>query len=329
MLILGIETSCDETAVAIVENGKKIRANVVSSQLKIHRPFGGVVPELASRAHLSFLPLALELALEESNLSLTDIDAIAVTCGPGLIGCLAVGVSLAKSLSYVLDLPLIGVNHLEGHLHSYLLTGSLKPPFVGLVASGGHTSLVLVKDYGDYSLLGETLDDAAGEAYDKVARMLELGYPGGALIERLARRGNPESIEFPRAISGSLDFSFSGLKTAVLYYIRQHGIANAPDIAAGFQSAVVDTLVKKSLLALKKTGVKKIVLGGGVSANSVLRRALREAGKKEGVEVYIPPKKLSTDNAAMIAAIGYQHLRRGRRSDPFSLDATANLKLKG
>lgn len=329
MLILGIETSCDETAVAIVENGKKIRANVVSSQLKIHRPFGGVVPELASRAHLEFLPLALDSALRQSNLSLSDIKAIAVTCGPGLIGCLIVGVSLAKSLSYVLHLPLIGVNHLEGHLHSYLLTRDIKPPFVGLVVSGGHTSLVLVKDYGDYSSLGETRDDAAGEAYDKVARMLELGYPGGPLIERLARDGNPESIKFPRAIPNSLDFSFSGLKTAVLYYIRQHGITNAADIAASFQAAVVDTLVKKCLMALKKTGVKKIVLGGGVSANSALRRALKEAGKKEGVGVYFPPKRLSTDNAAMIAAIGYQHLQRGERSNPFSLEATANLRLKG
>ena len=327
MLILGIETSCDETAVAIVEDGKKICVNIVSSQLKVHRPFGGVVPELASRAHLEFLPLALDSALKASNLSLADIDAIAVTCGPGLIGCLIVGVSLAKSLSYALHLPLIGVNHLEGHLHSYLLTSSLKPPFVGLVVSGGHTSLVLVKDYGDYSSLGETRDDAAGEAYDKVARMLKLGYPGGPLIERLALKGNPESIKFPRAIPNSLDFSFSGLKTAVLYYIQKHGTLHAADIAASFQSAVVDALVKKCLMALKKTGVKKIVLGGGVAANNALRQALKEAGKKEGVRVYIPPKRLATDNAAMIAAIGYQYLQRGERSSPFFLDATANLKL--
>jgi N6-L-threonylcarbamoyladenine synthase len=327
MLVLGIETSCDETAVAIVKDGKKICANIISSQLKVHLPFGGVVPELASRAHLELLPLALDSALRRSRLSLTDIGAIAVTYGPGLIGCLIVGISLAKSLSYTLHLPLIGVNHIEGHLHSYLLTSSLKPPFVGLVVSGGHTSLVLVKDYGDYSSLGETRDDAAGEAYDKVARMLKLGYPGGPLIEKLAREGNPKRIKFPHAIPNSLDFSFSGLKTAVLYYIQKHGTSQAADIAASFQSAVIDTLVEKCLMALKKTGVKKIVLGGGVSANSALRQALKEAGKREGIKVYIPPKRLSTDNAAMIAAIGYQYIRRGKRSSPFSLDAVANLRL--
>jgi N6-L-threonylcarbamoyladenine synthase len=338
MLVLGMETSCDETAVAIVEDGKKICANVVSSQLALHRRFGGVVPELASRAHLESLPLVLTSALRRSNLFLTDIEAIAVTYGPGLIGCLVVGVSLAKSLSYTLGLPLIGVNHLEGHLHSYLLTSpvrqklsnetsSLSPPFVGLVVSGGHTSLVLVKDYGDYRTLGETRDDAAGEVYDKVARMLKLGYPGGPLIEKLARGGDPESIRFPRAFPNSLDFSFSGLKTAVLYYIQKYGIANAPDIAASFQAAVIDVLVKKSLMAAEKTGVEKIVLGGGVAANKALRTAFLEAGKKKGIKVYIPPKTLATDNAAMIAAIGYCYLQRGERSDPFSLDAVANLKI--
>ncbi|MBT9132794.1 MAG: tRNA N6-adenosine threonylcarbamoyltransferase [Syntrophomonadaceae bacterium] len=328
MLVLGMETSCDETAVAIVENGKKICANIVSSQLKLHHRFGGVVPELASRAHLESLPLVLRAALRRSNLSLTDIKAIAVTYGPGLIGCLIVGVSLAKSLSYALSLPLIGVNHLEGHLHSYLLTSSLSPPFIGLVVSGGHTSLILVKDYGDYRSLGETRDDAAGEAYDKVARMLKLGYPGGPLIEKLAREGNPESVKFPRALPNSLDFSFSGLKTAVLYYIQKCGIANPADIAASFQAAVVDVLVKKSLMAVEKTGVEKIVLGGGVAANETLRRALKEAGKKKGIKVYIPPKRLATDNAAMVAAIGYYYLQRGERSDPFSLDAISDLRVE-
>lgn len=338
MLILGIETSCDETAAALVEDGKIIYSNVVASQLKLHEKFGGVVPELASRAHLRALPLILKEAYHQAGISPRAIEGVAVTYGPGLIGSLLVGVSMAKSLSYVHDLPLMGVNHLEGHIHSASLNHSVHPPFVSLVASGGHTSLIFVKGDGDYRLLGATRDDAAGEAYDKVAKLLGLKYPGGPEIDRLAQEGDKDKIKFPRPyLPDSFDFSFSGLKTAVLYYLRDRkklpvtspGLpaAEIADIAAGFQASVVDVLVEKSLRAVKEMKVKTLVVGGGVTANRSLRKALRERAGECGIKVLMPPSDLATDNAAMIAAAGYYRLRQGQRSDTLTLNAVPNLSL--
>lgn len=338
MLVLGIETSCDETAAAIVKNGKVIYANVVASQLKLHRKFGGVVPELASRAHLQAMPMVLKKVYQQAKISPQDLEGIAVTYGPGLIGSLLVGVAVAKSLSYVYNLPLMGVNHLEGHIHSASLNYAVYPPFVSLIASGGHTSLVLVKGSGDYKLLGATRDDAAGEAYDKVAKLLGLEYPGGPVIDKLAQKGDKDKIKFPRPyLPNSFDFSFSGLKTAVLYYVRDRKklltttpdleAAEIADIAASFQAAVVEVLVKKSLRAAKEMKVKTLVVGGGVTANSSLQKALREKAKESKIKVFIPPPDLATDNAAMIAAAGYYRLKQGQRSDAFTLNAIANLSL--
>ncbi|MCK4261822.1 tRNA (adenosine(37)-N6)-threonylcarbamoyltransferase complex transferase subunit TsaD [bacterium] len=344
MLVLGIETSCDETAAAIVEDGRKIHSNIVASQLRLHKKFGGVVPELASRAHLRAIPLILKEAYQVAKASPEDIGAIAVTQGPGLIGSLLVGVSTAKALSYVHNLPLIGINHLEGHIYSNFLTRVVHPPFLSLIVSGGHTSLVLVKDYGKYELLGATRDDAAGEAYDKVGKLLGLGYPGGPAIDRLAQKGDSRKIKFPRPyLPHSFDFSFSGLKTAVLYYLKRQAVDGplnrdsgsippptslpVTDIAASFQAAVVDVLVKKSLKAVNKTKVKKLVVGGGVTANTTLRRRLKEEAAEAGIRVYIPPRYLSTDNAAMIASAGYYRFQQGCRSDSLTLNAVADLKL--
>ncbi len=350
MLILGIETSCDETAAAVVENGKIIHSNVVASQLKLHRKFGGVVPEIASRAHLQAITLILQRAYQQARISPQDIEGIAVTYGPGLIGSLLVGVAVAKSLSYVHNVPLIGINHLEGHIRSASLNHSVYPPFISLIASGGHTSLILVRSDGDYDLLGATRDDAAGEAYDKVATLLGLGYPGGPEIDKLAQKGDKDKIKFPRPyLPHSFDFSFSGLKTAVLYYLRDRKklpvmkfplnsplakggrggfalpVAEIADIAASFQAAVVDVLVEKSLRAVKEMKVKTLVVGGGVTANHSLRKVLRERANESGIEVYMPPPDLATDNAAMIAAAGYYRLRQGQRSDALTLNAVANL----
>lgn len=337
MLILGIETSCDETAAAVVEDGKIIHSSVVASQLKLHRKFGGVVPELASRAHLQAIPLILEGAYQQARVSPHDIEGIAVTYGPGLIGSLLVGISVAKSLSYVYNLPLIGVNHLEGHIHSASLNHSVNPPFVSLIASGGHTSLIFVEKDGDYELLGATRDDAAGEAYDKVAKLLGLGYPGGPVLDKLAREGDKDKIKFPRPyLPDSFDFSFSGLKTAVLYHLRDkklpvtgYGLqaTEIADIAASFQAAVVDVLVEKSFRAIKEMKVKTLVVGGGVTANHSLRKVLRERARESEVEVYMPPPDLATDNAAMVAAAGYYRFRQGQRSDALTLNAVANLSL--
>ena len=280
----------------------------------------------------------MEEAYQEAKVSPRDIAAIAVTYGPGLVGSLLVGVSLAKSLSYVYDLPLVGINHLEGHIYSASLNHSVRPPFVSLIASGGHTSLIFVRGDGDYRLLGATRDDAAGEAYDKVAKLLGLEYPGGPIIDSLAQKGDKERIKFPRPyLPGSFDFSFSGLKTAVLYYLRGRKklrvtgyrlpATEIADVAAGFQAAVVDVLVKKSLKAVEEMKVKKLVVGGGVVANHSLRETLREKAKEAKIKVYIPSPNLATDNAAMVAVAGYHRFRQGRRSSPLTLNAVANLQL--
>ena len=316
MIIFGIETSCDETSAAAVKDGRKILSNVISSQIKIHRPFSGVVPELASRAHIENVNWVIEAALRDAGLSLGDIprkiDAIAYTRGPGLAGALLVGQMAAQTLSTLYKVPLVDVNHLEGHLFSALLEHrALKPPFLCLIVSGGHTELVIVKDYGRYQLLGGTRDDAAGEAYDKVAKLLKLGYPGGPVIDRMAKKGNPKAIAFPRPyLWGTWDFSFSGLKTAVVNFVKKQENMHTnrlplPAVCASFQQAVVDTLVEKTFAAAKEYDMKTIVLGGGVSANSQLRRAFTSRGKQERRAVLLPALELCTDNAAMIACAGY------------------------
>jgi len=333
MHILGIETSCDETAAAVLEDGQQIRSNIVLSQ-SIHQKYGGVVPELASRAHITTLIPIIREALKEANVGLGDLGAIAVTFGPGLVGSLLVGLSLAKSLALALDIPLIGVNHIEGHIYAnYLEHPHLRPPLIHLVVSGGHTQLVYQPDMGQYRLLGQTLDDAAGESFDKVAKMLNMAYPGGPEIDRLSADGDPHYVEFPRAYleKTSLDFSFSGLKTAVLNYLEictpvkiQRRLA---DIAASFQAAVVEVLVEKCLRAASQQGVRQIAMAGGVACNSQLRKELKKQAAEDHIEVFYPTPLLCTDNAAMIAAAGYFHLTLGRRSD-LNLNAVANIGLE-
>lgn len=308
--ILGIETSCDETAVAIVKNGTEIIANVVASQIESHKRFGGVVPEIASRHHVEAITLVLEEALEKAGLDYADIDAIAVTEGPGLVGALLIGVNAAKALAFAHSIPLVGVHHIAGHIYANRLLTEMKFPLLSLVVSGGHTELVLMKEHGSFKVLGETRDDAAGEAYDKVARTLKLPYPGGPHIDRLAHEGN-DTLNLPRAWleEGSYDFSFSGLKSAVintLHNAQQRGETIRPeDLAASFQSSVIDVLVTKTIAAAKEYGVKQVLLAGGVAANKGLRAALEEQfAAIDGVELVIPPLSLCTDNAAMIAAAG-------------------------
>ncbi|MFH2012942.1 MAG: tRNA (adenosine(37)-N6)-threonylcarbamoyltransferase complex transferase subunit TsaD [Pseudomonadota bacterium] len=318
MLILGIESSCDETAAAVVLDGKKILSNVIYSQIDVHSKFGGVVPELASRKHVESIIPVIEEALSIANLSLSEIQGIAVTQGPGLVGSLLVGLSVAKSIAYVKKIPIIGVHHIEGHISAIFLEED-KPdfPFISLVVSGGHTSLYLVNGFDEFQLLGQTRDDAAGEAFDKVAKLLKLGYPGGIVIDQLSKEGNPVAVDFPRAFIShdSLDFSFSGLKTAVLNYVKtcsKEIISDQiNDIAASFQEAVVDVLVIKALTAVMSSGVDKIVLAGGVACNTRLRTRLKEISKEKGIGVFIPSPVLCTDNAAMIAAIGDYYLRKG------------------
>jgi N6-L-threonylcarbamoyladenine synthase len=327
-LVLGVETSCDETAVAVVGGGRHILANVVATQIDLHARFGGVVPEVASRKHVETILPVLQEALEQADITPGDLYGVAVTHGPGLVGGLLVGLTAAKALAFGADLPLIGVNHVEGHIHANILAHHhLKPPFICLTVSGGHTDLLFVEDYGQYRLLGRTRDDAAGEAFDKVAKFLGLGYPGGPLIDALAREGEV-NIDFPRAMLNepNYDFSFSGLKTAVINYIhnlKQRG-EEVPlaDIAASFQQAVIDVLVGKTIGAAKEYGVEKITLSGGVAANSGLRRAMDESWP----EVYYPPLNLCTDNGAMIASAGYFRLRRGERS-PWDLNVVPGLRL--
>jgi N6-L-threonylcarbamoyladenine synthase len=324
MNVLGIETSCDETSVSVVRNGKSILANSVISSLNFHKRHGGIIPEIASRMQLeTILPVA-QSALKQAGTKLSDIDLISVTSGPGLLGSLLVGISFAKSLALVLNRPLVGVNHLHSHIYANFLDNKgVKFPFVALVVSGGHTSLFYVKDFDDMDTLGQTQDDACGEAFDKVAKILGIGYPGGPVIERAAKKGNPDSIKF--GCSGTknpLDFSFSGIKTAVLYYAKKHlapgvdGRARGiSDVSASFQKAVVDALVRKSLLAcsLKKTG--RLVVGGGVAANNYLRDRLLQAAKLNGVRCYFPAKALCMDNAAMVAGLGFRLYKKGTRDN--------------
>lgn len=325
--ILAIETSCDETSAAVVENGRKIRSNVILTQIAIHQKFGGVVPEIASRKHIEWVLPVIDRALEEANLTMAEIDAIAVTSGPGLVGALLVGVAAAKGLAYAADLPLIGVHHLEGHIAAaWLSNEQLEPPFLALVVSGGHTSLVDIKSYNDFQLLGQTLDDAAGEAYDKVARLLNLPYPGGPHLEKLAQKGDETAIAFPRALAKEeFNFSFSGLKSAVINYIhngKQKQMELIPEnIAASFQAAVADVLVEKTMHGLRKTGYSHVALVGGVAANQYLRQRLNDAITKEGGYLLTPPRELCTDNAAMIASRAYYQLLDGKISD-FHLNAT-------
>lgn len=314
---MGIETSCDDTAVAIVRGGTETLVSLVSSQITSHAQFGGVVPELASRMHLEALSPMVELALSESGLLPQDLHGLAVTSGPGLIGSLLVGVSHAKALSAVWNLPLVGVNHLEGHIFaSRLEYPGLKPPFVTLIVSGGHTLLIHVVEFGNYEVLGGTIDDAAGEAYDKVARFMGLGYPGGPAIDGLAVDGDPLVASFPRALRGeSFDFSFSGLKTAVTTFVRKNPDAKVADVARCFQDAVVEVLVEKALAACELLGVDTLVIAGGVAANSALRAQLLITGPSRSVEVFIPARSMCTDNAAMIASVGCFYLGRGQVAD--------------
>jgi len=330
MLILGIETSCDETSAAVVENGRVIRSNIVASQVDLHRKYGGVVPEIAFRRHTELIYPVIDEALEKAGVSIRDIQAVAVTQGPGLIGSLVVGVAVAKSLAYALGLPLVGVNHLEGHLWAnFLEYPDLSFPAIGLVVSGGHTSLFYLQSPGEYEQLGTTRDDAVGEAFDKVAKLLGLGYPGGPIIDNLARKGNCRAIRFPQATmkDNSLDFSFSGLKTAVLYYLKS--LDTPPvveDVAASFQEAVIEVLVKRVMAAVRLKQVNKILLAGGVAANTRLREVFSEKSRRRGWQVYYPSPVLCTDNAAMVGALGYDKLVREETAD-WGLNAIPDLKL--
>lgn len=333
ILTLAIETSCDETSAAVVRNGREVLSNVISSQIDLHKKFGGVVPEVASRKHVENVNLVIQEALDVAGIKLKEIDQIGVTYGPGLVGALLVGVSAAKALAYALKVPLIGVNHIEGHIcANYIEDKTLTPPFLCLIVSGGHSHLVHVKDYGIYEVLGKTRDDAVGEAFDKVARAMGLGYPGGPLIDGLAQKGDPEAIKFPRVYleADSFDFSFSGIKSAVLNYLngeRQKGNKiSVENVAAGFQQAVTEVLVHKTIEGAKQKKADTIVLAGGVAANSGLRKLLTEEGKKQGLRVKYPSLTLCTDNAAMIGCAAYYDSLGGHRADLY-LNAVPNLKL--
>ena len=325
-LILAIESSCDETAASVV-------SNVISSQIELHKLYGGVVPEIASRKHIEKINQVIEEALEEAEVTLDDLDAVGVTYGPGLVGALLVGVAEAKAISYAKKLPLVGVHHIEGHVSAnYIEHPDLEPPFMCLIVSGGHTHLVIVKDYGEFEILGRTRDDAAGEAFDKVARAIGLGYPGGPKIDKLAKEGNAEAIQFPKAKleSGPYDFSFSGVKSAVLNYINKCKMQgeefDRADLAASFQKAVVDTLVEKAVKAAKEYHMDKLAIAGGVASNSALRGAMENACKKEGIQFYYPSPIFCTDNAAMIGVAAYYEYQKGTRHG-LDLNAVPNLKL--
>lgn len=331
--ILGIETSCDETAAAIVEDGKKIISNVVTSQISIHQKYGGVVPEIASRKHIEYIIPVIDQALSQSGKKISDLSAIAVTYGPGLIGSLLVGLSVAKAMAYAQNLPFIGINHLEAHLYANLLEhNEIKPPFICLIVSGGHTSLLSITRFGEYELLGQTKDDAVGEVFDKIAKVLGLGYPGGPITEKLAKEGNPSSIKFPRPLLNekSYNFSFSGLKTAVIYYLKELKKENknlsVKDLLASFQQAVIDVLVKKTIKAALKFETKQIVLAGGVAANSLLRKEMKEKAHLKDLKVFYPSTFLCTDNAAMVASAGYYKFKENKKSS-LNLDALSRLPL--
>jgi tRNA N6-adenosine threonylcarbamoyltransferase len=331
VITLGIETSCDETAVAIVEDGFEVRTNLIARQEHLHERFGGVVPEVAARAHVEALNPLLAQALDEAGLDVGDLDGVAVTVGPGLVGALLVGMAAAKALSLAVRVPLVGVNHLEAHYWAnFLEHGRPEPPYVALIVSGGHTMLVHVPELFRHAVLGQTLDDAAGEAFDKVARLLGLGFPGGPALDAAARAGDPNAIRFPRAMadSGDLDFSMSGLKTAVLRYVKRERAAerevDVPDLAASFQEAIVDVQVTKTLRAARETGVERVLLGGGVVANTRLRERLVSDGAEAGLDVLVPPLSLCTDNAAMVACLGAARLERG---DQAGLDIAADPNL--
>jgi N6-L-threonylcarbamoyladenine synthase len=327
-LVLGIETSCDETAAALVLGGYDVVSNVVSTQVDLHADFGGVVPEIASRAHLDVLNPVIARAIVEAGVDEQRIDAVACTVGPGLIGALLVGVSAAKALAMAWDVPFVGVNHMEAHLYAASLEDpTLEFPLLVMLVSGGHTMLIEMQDHGRYRLVGQTIDDAAGEAFDKVARFLDLGYPGGPAIDRAALDGDAEAIRFPRAImDDGYDFSFSGLKTAVVNYVRAHPDVSSEDVAASFQAAVVDVLVTKARRAAAAVGATGIVLGGGVAANSLLREELLEACEVDGIQGFLPSRAMCTDNAAMIAAAGWHRLRSDGPT-PLDVGATPNLRL--
>lgn len=331
IILLGIETSCDETAAAVVKDGRQVLSNVISSQIEIHKLYGGVVPEIASRKHMERINQVITQALQEADISLQEIDVIGVTYGPGLVGALLVGVSEAKAIAYAAKKPLVGVNHIEGHISAnYIEHKQLEPPFLCLVVSGGHTNLVQVCDYGEYKVIGKTRDDAAGEAFDKVARAIGLGYPGGPKIQKLALEGKKDAISFPRAQidHAPFDFSFSGVKSAVLNHINACTMKGeeiaAADIAASFQEAVVDTLVTKTILAAKEFHIEKIAMAGGVASNIALRERMNIACKEHDFQLYYPSPILCTDNAAMIATAAYYEYQKGRR-DGLELNAVPNL----
>jgi len=337
MFILGIDTSCDDTSASVVENGRKILSNIVSSQSDIHTRYGGIVPELASRRHIEMIIPVVDEALKQAEISFADLSAVAVCNGPWLIGSLLIGCSFAKAVCYSRHIPLVAVNHLEGHLLSvFLEDASPEFPFLSLIVSGGHTSLHIAEDFGRYIELGRTRDDAAGEAYDKVSKLLGLEYPGGPIIDRLAEKGDPGAIDFPRAyLPESFDFSFSGLKTAVLQFLRKENLLERPlppdsdllhNIAASFQAAVTDVLVRKTEWAVKKTWIRQVTLSGGVSANSSLRKKMIEMGEEKGVGIFIPSVSLCTDNAAMIAAAGHHHFLK-KDFAGLDLNPTAYLSL--
>ncbi len=333
VVILAIESSCDETAASVVRNGREVLSNVISSQIDLHTLFGGVVPELASRKHIEKINQVIERALADASMTLEDITAVGVTYGPGLVGALLVGVAEAKAIAFAKDLPLIGVHHIEGHIcANFIEHPELEPPFLCLIVSGGHTHLVMMKDYGEFEIIGRTRDDAAGEAFDKVARAIGLGYPGGPKIDKAAKEGDPHAIPFPKArIEGSpYDFSFSGLKSAVLNYLNHARMmgekVNPNDLAASFQNAVVEALVSKAMLAAKEYKVDKLVLAGGVASNSALREGMSQACKKRGYKLYFPSPIYCTDNAAMIGSAAYYEYQKGARGG-WDLNAVPNLKL--
>ena len=330
--VLAIETSCDETAAAVVQNGREVLSNIISTQIDLHEKYGGVVPEIASRMHVEKINLVIEEALQAAKVTLDDIDTIAVTYGPGLVGALLVGVVAAKAIAFAKNKPLVGVHHIEGHIAAnYISHQDLEPPFLCLVVSGGHTHLVLVKDYTTYEIIGRTRDDAAGEAYDKVARAIGLTYPGGPKVDKLAKEGNKDAIKFPRAmLDGGYDFSFSGVKSAVLNYVNGCKMKgqeiNISDVAAAFQSSVVDVLVSKTMSLAKETGIDKIALAGGVAANVGLREAMKNACTNHHMKLYYPEFLLCTDNAAMIGCAGYYEYLKGSRAG-MNLNAVPNLPL--